>query len=106
MLMLSPIDFLDHKVFHCSTSFFFFYIYSAPGSSNRYSPIMNSLSQMFTNTSAVKNRHRQPPPMGFLSDGGHLENLGMLAMFVRQAGLIVCGDGGADAKLDLDGKLV
>lgn len=40
-----------------------------------------------------------PPPMLFLSDGGHIENLGIFALIFRQCKFIISIDSGSDPKL-------
>ena len=42
----------------------------------------------------------RPPPMLNLTDGGHVDNLGILPLIWRKCDVILCSDAGADPELE------
>ena len=55
-----------------------------------YVPIVRYMRQLLS----VSNRGPSPPPILLLSDGGHIENLGILPLLKKRLTKIVVADGG------------
>lgn len=58
----------------------------------QYSPMVRSVHSI-TGHNYVNSR---PPPMLNLTDGGHIDNLGLLTLLWRKCDVIICSDAGTD----------
>jgi hypothetical protein len=62
----------------------------------QYSPMIRSVHSV-TGHNYVNSR---PPPMLNLTDGGHVNNLGILPLFWRKCDIILCSDAGRDPNFE------
>ena len=62
----------------------------------QFSPMIRSIHSV-TGHNYVNSR---PPPMLNLTDGGHVDNLGILPLIWRKCDVILCSDAGADPELE------